>query len=473
MNVFKSFPRTFGIANIIELFERWAWYGFFMLFANYLTGSTETGALGFSQAQKGMIMGFGTAILYFLPLVTGAIADRYGYKRVLLFAFIIYSSAFILLPMFDTFTSVFLMYLYLAVGAALFKPVISATIAKTTNEHNSSIGFGIFYMMVNLGAFFGPLFTLLFVKDDYSWVFYISAAMVSVNFIMLFFYKEPARPEVQSSFGESMKTVFRNIYVVLKDLKFVVFLLLVAGFWTMYNQLFYTLPVFIEQWVDTSVIYSFFTEYMPVVADKYGQNGQMMSEFIVNFDALYIIIFQILVSSVVMKLKPLNAMMAGFLVCSIGMALTLFSDNGIFTLVAILIFAVGEMAGSPKITEYLGRIAPPDKVALYMGCSFLPVFVGNIFAGYISGFLYGAMSDKDTIVRNEVTKRGLEISESLTKNEYFAEAASRMQMSAGELTQYLWAEYNPSSIWIVVLSIGLLSTFGLFVYDRFLAGKGR
>ena len=136
--VFKRFPRTFWVANTIELFERWAWYGFFMLFANYLTGSSDAGGLEFTQSQKGMIMGIGTGILYFLPVITGAIADRYGFKRVLIVAFSIYTSAFILLPMFDSFTGVFIMYLYLALGAALFKPVISATIARTTDESNSS-----------------------------------------------------------------------------------------------------------------------------------------------------------------------------------------------------------------------------------------------------------------------------------------------------------------------------------------------
>ena len=158
MGVFRKFPRTFWVANTIELFERWAWYGFFMLFANYLTGSSDMGGLEFTQSQKGVLMGVGTGILYFLPVLTGAIADRYGYKKVLALAFVIYTSAFILLPMFSTFTGVFLMYLYLALGAALFKPIISATIAKTTTDETASIGFGIYYMMVNIGAFFGHPF---------------------------------------------------------------------------------------------------------------------------------------------------------------------------------------------------------------------------------------------------------------------------------------------------------------------------
>lgn len=471
-SVFKKFPKTFWVANTIELFERWAWYGFFMLFANYLTGSSDVGGLEFTQAQKGMLMGIGTGILYFLPVITGSIADKYGYKKVLFIAFIIYTSAFILLPMFDTFTGVFIMYLYLALGAALFKPIISATIAKTTTDETASIGFGIFYMMVNIGAFFGPMVTLLFKNSSYDLVFYISAGIVAINFILLLFYKEPDRKPNNDTLGTSIANVFKNIGLVVVDFKFMLFLLIIAGFWTMYNQLFFTLPVFIAQWVDTSVVFDFFHHHLPFFSENYGtHNGQMEAEFITNFDALFIIIFQIIVSTIVMKWQPLKTMMTGFLVCAIGMSLTLFTQNVLFTFAAIYIFAIGEMAGSPKITEYIGRIAPADKKALYMGYSFIPVFLGNVFAGFISGNVYQDMSDKTEFVKQEVAKRGLEISENLSQNEYFNQAASAMNMNPNELTNYLWSSYNPSKIWYVILAIGLFAVVALYFYDRFLLNK--
>jgi len=473
-SIFSKFPKTFWTANTIELIERFAWYGFFMLFANYLTQSTDVGALGFTQSQKGWIMGVGTGILYFLPLITGSIADKYGYKKVLAVAFVIYTSAFILLPMVSSFAGVFAMYLYLALGAALFKPIISATVAKTTNPENSSIGFGIFYMMVNLGAFFGPMVTLA-LKDgsSYDIVFHVSAIIVALNFIMLFFYNEPERETKKESFAQSMKTVFGNIGEALKDYKFVIFLILVAGFWAMYNQLFYTLPVFITQWVDTSVVYEFLNGVSPWITDTYGHAGQMEAEFITNFDAMFIILFQIAVSTLVMRWKPLNTMMTGFLVCAMGMALTLFTQNVMFTIGAIFIFAIGEMAGSPKITEYIGRIAPKDKIALYMGCSFIPVFIGNLGAGFISGDVYGAMSDKAVLVKRALAERGLEVADGLTKNEVFAKAGELMNMSERELTDYLWTTYHPSNIWMVIFGIGLLATVGLFVYDKLLLKENK
>lgn len=467
-NIFAKFPKTFWVANAIELFERWAWYGFFMLFAVYLTGSSDVGGLEFTQEEKGMIMGIGTGILYFLPIITGSIADKYGYKKVLFIAFIIYTSAFILLPMFDTFTGVFVMYLYLALGAALFKPVISATVAKTTTDETSSIGFGIFYMMVNIGAFIGPMVTLLF-KDSYEMVFHISAGIIALNFLLLFFYKEPAREVKKETLGQSMKNILKNIVFVFADVKFVIFLLIVAGFWTMYNQLFFTLPVFITQWVDTSVVYDFFNQYLPFFSENYGTaEGQMEAEFITNFDALFIIMFQIVVSSLVMRVKPLKTMTTGFLVCSIGMALTLVSQNVVFTIAAILIFALGEMAGSPKITEYIGRIAPSDKKALYMGYSFIPVFIGTIFAGFISGGVYQSIADKTEFVKQEALKQGFQIADNLSQNEYFNAVASKMNMTSKEFTTYLWNEYDPSKIWYILLAIGLFSVVSLFAYDKLL-----
>ncbi|HQB48997.1 MAG TPA: MFS transporter, partial [Bacteroidales bacterium] len=135
--VLKAFPKNFWTANTMELLERWAWYGMFMLFALYLTGSKDSGALGFSQEQKGYLMGPVVAILYFLPVITGALADRYGYRKILIIAYIILASGYFMMSFIKNYTSLYIVFIYVAVGAALFKPVISATIAKTTNSETS------------------------------------------------------------------------------------------------------------------------------------------------------------------------------------------------------------------------------------------------------------------------------------------------------------------------------------------------
>lgn len=462
----------------MELFERWAWYGFYMLFALYITGSTDKGGLGFTQTQKGLIMGIGTAMLYFLPIITGAIADRVGYRKTLFVSYSLYTVAFILTPHFHTFASVFMIYLFLALGAALFKPIISATIAKTTNQENSSIGFGIFYLMVNIGAFIGPFMTSYLRKYSWSTVFYASAFIITLNFILLiFFYKEPARQikVKELSLINEIKGVFHNIYEALSDWRFFLFLMIIAGFWTMYNQLFMTLPVFIDQWVDTSVIFRFLEHYLPALAHRLGTTeGTIPAELLVNVDAGCIILFQIVVSAVAMRYKPLRVMIIGILIASTAMGLSFSTSNGALIVLFLMLFSIGEMSSSPKITEYIGRIAPPNKTALYMGCSYIPVAIGFLFAGVISGNVYQITSDKISLAQKEVAVQGIQIqpiSENFSQNDYLYAAAQKMGLDSQQFTQMLWDKYHPSSIWMIISGIGIAAVISLFMYDRFVLKK--
>lgn len=472
-NAFKRFPKTFWAANTMELFERWAWYGLFLVLALYLTKSKDAGALGFSQEQKGSIMGTVSAILYFLPVITGSIADKLGYKKVLLLSFGILSSGYLVMGWLTDYYSVFMIFLFIAVGGALFKPVISATIAKTTDESNSSIGFGIFYMMVNLGAFIGPIIASKLRELDWQYVFYMSAGIILVNVILvLFFYKEPERGESEETLAKSIKRSLFNIYITLKDYRFLIFLVLIVGFWSMYLQLFFTLPVFIDQWMDTSSVYKVLHNISPAIARAIGTEQQTVNpEMITNIDALYIVLFQVLISSIVMRFKPLYAMIIGIFISATGIGLMFLTNNALFLIPSIFVFAVGEMATSPKITEYIGRIAPKDKVGLYMGASFLPMSGGNYVAGQLSGTVYGGMSDKFNLLRNELESRSInlpELSENYTKTDFMNEALQKLDMSQHELTNYLWQQYHPEHIWMVFTSIGVITGIGLLFYNRFL-----
>ncbi|MCE1198280.1 MAG: MFS transporter [Marinilabiliales bacterium] len=477
--VFKKFPGNFWYANAMELFERWAWYGFYMLFALYLTGSTDQGGLGFSQTQKGLMMGIGTAILYFLPLITGAIADRIGYRRTLGIAYTLYTLAFLLMPLFHSYATVFAFYLFLAIGAALFKPIISATVAKTTTPETASIGFGIFYMMVNIGAFLGPFVTSFFRKFAWEYVFYASAAVIAFNFLLLIFlFKEPDREyrnKTSLPLSAELKRLFGNIFQAISDWHFLLFLLIISGFWTMYYQLFLSLPVFIDQWGDTAPVYQFLHGVWPWLADRLGTpEGTIPAELMVNFDAGCIILFQIAVSSVAMRFRPLRVMTTGILIASLAMGLCFVTRNGLWMLLFLMVFSVGEMSSSPKITEYIGRIAPKDKTALYMGCSYIPVAIGVLFAGFVSGNVYQSLSDKVTLAGKEAMARNLDISkigEHFSQNDYLYAIAQKSGMNQAEFTRFLWEKYHPSSIWMVITGIGTAAVLLLYLYDRYLVPK--
>ncbi len=468
-----GFPGTFWTANVMELFERWAWYGMFILLALYFTGSTDDGGLGFTQTQKGLLMGTVVGILYVLPTITGAIADKFGYKRILILSYIILGSGYLIMGSVTTYGSMFLAFLYLAVGAGLFKPVISATITKTTTEKTASIGFGIFYMIVNIGAFIGPVVASKLREIDWKYAFIMSSAAILVNLVLVFFfYKEPEREKSNEPLRKTISDIFTNLGKALTDYKLVVFLIIIIGFWTMYNQLFFTLPVFIEQWVNTSIIYNWLSGFWPWMANFVGtDHGTVNPEMIVNIDALYIVFFQVLVSSLIMRFKPVNTIITGFLISSIGIALWFVTQNGFYLFLSIMIFATGEMASSPRILEYIGKIAPKDKLAMYMGTYYLPLAGGNFLAGILSGDVYTKMSDKYYLLSMEIQKRGLElpeISEGFTKNEYFDKACELTSMNQMELTNFLWVNYQPSNIWMLFTGIGLSTVVLLFLYDRLL-----
>ena len=463
----KSYPKTFWSANTLELFERWAYYGIFNLLALYLTNSPETGALGFSQVEKGLIMGIVNAILYFLPVITGSIADKFGYRKVLIIAFIILSSGYYLMGVVSSFAAVFITFFYVAIGAALFKPVISATIAKTTDKSNSSLGFGIFYMIINVGGLIGPVMASELREISWIYVFIMSAGAILVNLIVvIFFFKEPEREKNTDPLGKSIKIVFMNIVRVLKDLKFSIFLLIIIGSWTVFWQYFYSLPVFIAQWSDTAALYDAIYSMLPGFARAIGTDeGRILAEKIIALDALFIVIFQIIVSTLIGRFRPLHSMTAGILVNSIGLTLAVLTRNPFFLILGIFIFSLGEMTFSPKILEYIGRIAPPNKAALYMGTQFLPIAIGNFIGGFISGGVYEKLADK-VIMAKEIIPGPVD--PSLTKEQILSQAMEVSGLTEEGLTELLWTTNNPGSFGFVLAGMGAFTFVLLLIYDRYI-----
>jgi len=470
--VMKSYNKTFWIASGMELFERWAWYGLFSVLALYLTGSTDEGGLGFTHIEKGQIMGYVTGILYLLPMITGVIADKIGYKRSLIIAYILLITGYYLMGEVSSYTSVFLVFLWVAIGAAMFKPVASAIITKNTDESNSTLGFGIFYMMVNIGGFVGPAFSST-LRTQFGWkiIFLQAAIVIGINLIiLLLFYKETDRVKSTETMGEAILSSFKNMWEAVKDTRLSVLLIIMVGFWTMFNQLFYTLPTFIEDWVNTKALHDSIAQVSPWLASFMSGGGNSVNpEMLINIDAGAIIVFQLLVSYFVLKMRHVSAMITGFIIASIGIGITFYTGNGFYTIIGIVIFAVGEMMTNPTFSSFIALISPKGKEALYMGTYFLPIFLGNILTGFISGNLYQAWSDKLSLLQSEMTTRGIEmpeITKEFTKNDYFASASDKLGMTENDMTQLIWDNYQPNKIWYVIVGIGIVTILALVVYDR-------
>jgi POT family proton-dependent oligopeptide transporter len=463
--VIKKFPHIFWISNFIELFERWAWYGFYNAFALYLTLSKDTGALGFTQVQKGAIIGTGSMLLYFLPILTGAIADRIGFKKQLILSFTVYIAGYFMVGTFESYGLIFASYLFLATAGALFKPIISGMIAKTTDEETSSVGFGIFYLIINIGGFIGPFIAGFLYKISWNYVFLMSGVTIAINYILVFFFfKEPGREPSGKTFLQNCSIAFYNILTALFDWRYLVFLLIMSVYWTAFNQLYYSIPVFIDHWVD-----------LDRLSVAFGlKPGTITAVTVISMDAFFIIFLQMYISSVSMKFKPLNSIMTGTLILAGGLLLIFITRNPWIVLIGVMVFAVGEMASSPKYTEYIGRIAPLDKKALYMGTSFLPVALSHFAAGWISGKPYENLADKVTLLQKEVAEKGFDIpqiSDSFTQNQYFEKAQQLFNMNSSQLTQHLWNTYHPEKVCIMFASIGLMASIMLYLFDKFILVK--
>ncbi len=470
--VMASYNKGFWVASFMELFERWAWYGLFAVLALYLTGSTDEGALGFSHTEKGQIMGIVTAILYLLPLFTGVIADKIGYKLSLIIAYLMLMSGYYFMGEVSSYTSVFLVFLYVAVGAAMFKPVASAIVTKNTDKSNSTLGFGIFYMMVNIGGFIGPAFSST-LRTQYGWkiVFIQAAAVIFINLlIVLFFYKEKDRVKTDEGLVQAIKNSLSNIKEAVMDIRLTVLLVIMVGFWTMFNQLFYTLPTFIDDWINTAALHDSIASVSPALASFMSGGGKSINpEMLINIDAGAIILLQMLVSYFVLKMRHVSAMITGFIIAAIGIGLTFYTGNGLYTILGIIIFAIGEMMTNPTFSSFIALISPKGKEALYMGTYFLPVFAGNFFTTFVSGNLYQAWSDKLSLLQREMARRNIsmpEIGDSFSKNDYFELASQKLQMTQNEMTQFVWDTYQPNRIWYVIVGIGVVTILALFFYDR-------
>lgn len=373
------FPKVFWVANTIEVLERFAYYGIYMSFGIYL------GQLGFSKGDLGAIQSIFLALSYLIPLFSGTFADRYGFKKMLLISYMAYLPAILLLILTQTFNGIALTMLTIGFAAGIFKPLISSTVRATTDSTNKTLGFGIFYQMVNLGASLGPIVMGKLRGWSWDYVFYTAAATVGLMFIItLLFYKEPER-ELE---GVTLRQKFRDMGEALSNLKFLSFLILLGVFfWLPFWAFFNVLAVYINDYLDTASLYE---SVRLVTGTPIAQfiSSQEEGVWRINAEAIshtgyIIIVFQLLISRIFEKRAAIPSFMIGLLIAAAGfvvLGLSVTSTSGLVFL-GVFLFAVGEMISSPRIQEYIMWIAPKEKAGLYMGTNFLSTFIGATLSG--------------------------------------------------------------------------------------------
>jgi POT family proton-dependent oligopeptide transporter len=383
------FPRVFWVANSIEVLERFAYYGIYIGFGIYMQ------QLGFSAGQLGIVQSIFLFFSYGIPVISGTFADRFGFKKVLIVSYLAYLPSILLLIATKSFSGIALTMLSIGLAAGIFKPLIAGTVRAVTDRTNKTLGFGIFYAMVNIGASFGPI--VMGKLRAISWNYAFLAGAVSIGFMLLitiFFYKEPER-EIE---GITLGKKFKDIAIAFSDWKFAVFIVLLGlFFWLPFWAFFNLCALYVDRNIDTAQLYlnlksvfgSGFANFLSHT-DEAGVR-RILGETI-SHTGYIIMIFQILVSRIIERFKAIPTFLSGLFVAAVGLGILGYAKVSApaFIFLGIFFFAFGEMISSPRIQEYITWIAPKEKAGLYMGLNFVALLIGAALSGVTYTSLYGA-----------------------------------------------------------------------------------
>ncbi len=370
----QGFHPTFWVANGMELFERLAYYGQQIVFMIYMRNK-----LGFTEAEAGQLSGLFGGLIYLLPILGGTLADKWGFRRAFNIAFSVLALGYFLIGsvgmsifsgIYDDYSLYWVMVVFLvltAFGGSFIKPSVLGTVAVTTNEKTKSLGFAIYYWLVNAGAMIGPTIAY-FVRDSLGneFVYMVSAfsclAMLVVNMLL---YKEvkSGGTEVVESMGKKIA----NLFVVLANVKFMIFLLIYSLYWIIFWQEFIIIPYYITDFINPAAPYEIIQSWSGAGA---------------------IILLQIPINRLTKKIPTRQAILLGFALSSL-----IWIIIGIFpsipTIAAgIVAFSIGEMIQAPRYYEYISEIAPPGQQGLFQGYAFLPIAIARFVGDPLGGWLY-------------------------------------------------------------------------------------
>jgi len=386
------FPGVFWVANIIEVLERFAYYGIYFGFGIYMA------SLGFSRAQLGVVQSIFLLLSYGVPVISGSFADRFGFKKVLIISYLAYLPSVLLLIMTRTFSGIALTMLSIGLAAGIFKPLIAGTVRAVTDGTNKSLGFGIFYQMVNVGSSFGPMVMGNLRAISWNHAFVAGAVCIVVMLLItIFFYKEPERNVEESTLGQK----FRDIGVALANLKFTAFLVILGlFFWLPFWCFFNLCALYVDSNLDTARLYLNLQNILGAkLAGLFARTTEDGTRRVlgetVSTTGYVIMIFQFLVSQAFERRKPIPTFLLGLSIITLAFGVIGYAGVSApaLVLLGIFLFAVGEMISSPRIQEYITWIAPRENAGLYTGMHFLSVMLGGALSGVTYTTLYGRFNE--------------------------------------------------------------------------------
>ncbi len=472
----RSMTWNFWVANSIEAMERLAFFGVRAVLPLYMVDTTGSG-LGLSYTQKGVIYMAWALFQCLIPMVSGGYTDTYGYKKSMYVAFSINILGYSLMANASGFWTMMIAALCVGTGTAIFKPPVQGAVAKSLNDGNSGLGFGIFYWIVNIGGFLAPMAAATLRGNEahptWEYVFYGAAVVTALNFLpALFLFREPEL-DVEAR-KKSPFQVFKDTMMVLwRDQAMLKFLLIVSGFWFMFMQLWDLLPNFIDEWVDTRQLGSWMAAALGSGADGFlTADGAAKPEMLINIDSAAIILLVIPMSYFFGRFKMMTSLVIGMALAAVSFMAAGMTTVGWICALAIFLFAIGEIICSPKFSEFIGMTAPPDKKAIYMGYSNIPFAIGWAAGNLVSGPLYDAFSSKLLLGRRYLVERmGMEQSvvDAIPDARVMETLTGRLPAGSTsyDAVQVLWSTYQPWLIWVILGAVGIVSLLAMVIsYQR-------
>jgi len=380
----KPFPRAFWTANTTELFERAAYYSMASFVVIYL-GRLGVGRLLAKHLER--LLWF---LVYFLPILSGTIADQVGFRRSLLIALALLTAGYLMMgyPVWfngatlvptpgaevtagaNVMIPVALAILLIGVGGSIVKPCIAGTVQKT-NVGRATLAFAIFYMVINIGSLVGRVvaYHVRSAWADLSLIFLVAMCAAGVGFlVVLTLYRDPeVDPAAPAKAKKSLGRILIDMVRVLENGRFALFLLVSSGFWFLYNQVYNVLPLYVKKVVEVSPAMDLYTAANPVT----------------------IVCFQLLITRVFGKLAPIRSIVVGTVIIGLSMVVNLvplFAAGGLrapvigwlplaslFIILTVSLIAFGELFTSPRTFEWIGALAPKGQEGLFLGYANLPM----------------------------------------------------------------------------------------------------
>jgi dipeptide/tripeptide permease len=459
LQALRAFRRAFWSANVMEMFERLAYYGVRVVVPIYIASTEDPNGLHFTNAQKGEILALWALVQTLVPMFSGGFADRYGRKRTIAFSITLKVAGYLLMATQRTYGGFLFGCLVLAGGTAIFKPGLWGTLAAGIDERTSSLGWGIFYWIVNVGGFLGPPLAGYLHGHGWKWVFFSCAAIVSLNFFMLQTYEDAPPSGKETALGVAVDSMKR----LARDRRALAFVLVTSAYCCMFMQLYDALPNFIEEWTDSSDLVALLHLHEGQLARMTPRGLQVPQEWMINLDAGMILLFMVPVSALAARLRLLPVLVAGILFSCAGLLLAGGSASGIACIAGIFVFAIGEMLAAPKLNEYLALIAPKGQEALYQGYANIPWAVGWTSGAYVAGRIYERVADKANLAARYLAEHGHGV---VARDEAFKAMQAAFGVDASKATRILWDAYHPYAFWYGFVALGGASAIGMYVFAR-------